>query len=385
MVSKDGADVEIAAREDAGAEPIVELKDPENVVPFPEGHGQDGPDLRTHEGFAMGHLLRRVGHDDRRTFGHDPTKHTAAHGDRPGRGARMLAHPSDDRHVSRGTARSFVVLIAQHDRDVCGTAHQRERSVADGGDHLREIGGRADSLLRFVERPEAGGISLDRGLHLTEVLDLARREYPGRGVVGDGHREPYRVLARAELDAVARLEGGLTSGELVERKVSVSAQDGSAMRRPEVTNEIPMTAEHDAGVLARDVRIGKGQVVAFRPPEPHHIRGRLVARSCRQALRHIEPDHLPPRIASPPVYGAARARNRRATFTTESSAMSTFLSPASVSDATILSSASAVATSPLGPSSSIASATERRASASFTLSIRSSNACRVASAADGSP
>ena len=276
---------------------VVDLDDAEDLLALPERDAEGRADLRAHERLALPDLGRRVGGEDGGALLHDLAEDAARDRDRRARRRVLAAHARHHRDVAGGGARrevlgGLLVVVAEDDGHVRRERHEREARLADRDEHLGEVGRGADLLLRVVERAEAVVVLLDDERLRDEVLDLLQSEDARVvGVVLHGHREVDDAVGGAELDDVTVLERSLAVDRVVDGDALAAPQDGRAVGRALVDEDVALAREDDLRVLARDVRVRHDEVVAFRSADPHDIRGRLERRAGALSASDLEPDH----------------------------------------------------------------------------------------------
>jgi hypothetical protein len=109
-------------------------------------------------------------------------------------------------------------------------------------------------------------------------------------------RDPDDRVALPELDDVSRLERELAAVALVEADALLAADDGRAVGRLEVAEEVALFARDDSRVLPRDVFVGEYEVVPGRAPDPDHPGRKVVTRPPGPTLSDLQADHRPPII-----------------------------------------------------------------------------------------
>ncbi len=194
------------------------------------------------------------------------------------------------------------------------SGHEGERAVADRLHHAVQVLRVPDALLRVVETPEPARVALDGGLGAPQLVDVAHREdvRAGRLVRGlrEGDHEAHDRLALAELHDVARLERHLPAIALVELDPALTADDGRAVGRSEIAQQVALVARYDARVLARHVLVGQHHVVAGRASEPDEPRRRFMTRPSGEPLRDLQTDHRQQAYIPPRATGSERERER---------------------------------------------------------------------------
>jgi hypothetical protein len=232
---------------------------------------------------------------------------------------------------------------------VRGARHEIEARVGDGDEHVVQIAGRADLLLRLVERADPALVLLHvrrRGLDVRDAPhgDDARVVR----VVGDGDGEGDQARLGAELDRIAALQARGVAVGVVERDALAAAQDVRPVGGALVLEEVAIPGEEHLGVLTGDVVVGQDDVVALGAPDAQEIGRRLDVLPDRLTLRDLQPYHRIRSLLRTGVRQSARARRRIATLTTASSAMRTLWLPLALSASTIFSSAAEAPLSPCG-------------------------------------
>ena len=201
----------------------------------------------------MGHLPGRVGGDHGRALEDDLAEDAPCHRNGLRRVPLLVAHAGHDGHVTRRSGpRAFIVVVTQDDRDVRGTPNEAEGRVADGHEHVVQLGRGTDSLVGLVEGAQPVPVTLDRPLDASQLVDLAHRQHAsaGVGVLLPGDGQSHHLLPAPQLNDVARLESDLAPPPVLEDDMLVAALDRRSVRRSQVTQDIPLAVEHDARVIA---------------------------------------------------------------------------------------------------------------------------------------
>jgi hypothetical protein len=271
VVREHRQDLEVAGGEDARVGAVVDLEDAEDVVALPERDAHGGADLRAHERLALAHLARRVGREHGGALGHDLAVDAARDRDRGRRRARLASHPGHHGHVGGAAFARVVLVVLQDDRDVARLLDEIETSLGDRREDLGQIGGRADGLLRLVEELEAALVLLDDGRRGGQILDAAQREDARVGGSVDHDLHGDALVARAELDHVALLDGHLAPAHVGERRARLAPHDPRAVGGAEVAQDDAVADQGDPRMLARDVLVGDDEVVPLGSTDADRI------------------------------------------------------------------------------------------------------------------
>jgi hypothetical protein len=271
---------------------IVDLDDAENGVPLPQRDPDGAADRGAHERLALTDVARRVGGENRGALAYHLAKDAARNGHRAGRrdpltgGGAYPRQPGDVRAVG-------FIDVAQHQSDVGSVGNQRENGIGNRDERLFETRASSDALLGAVKRGETARIFFDSGCNSTEILDLPNRDDPSFvGIVGHRHVDRRDRVPRAELDDVTGFERRFVAGPLAQHGARFSANERGAVGRPEIFQHRSRRAEHDSGVLGRDLYVLENEVVARGSPDANELPGRVERPPFSGTRSNDEPKHL---------------------------------------------------------------------------------------------
>ena len=190
----------------------------------------------------------------------------------------MPAHSGHHGDVAGGGRRTrrIVVVVAQDDHHVRRPEDQPERRVRDGDEDVVQVAGGADLLLRVVEVAKSARVALDDRFVRNELVDLADCHDAGVvRIVADRHFDRDHLIARPELDDVARRERALTPVRVVEHRTFGAAHDRCPVPRAIVGQDVPFAHVRDARVIARDVLVVEAKVAVGRASDANDVRRRV--------------------------------------------------------------------------------------------------------------